>query len=80
MEGLKATMTTTQKKSEAAATLGSLGGRARARSLNPEQRTKAARKAAKARWANHTPSDSTSAVSHRKARAEEKRVKAKKEK
>jgi hypothetical protein len=37
-------------KSEAAATLGKLGGAARAKSLSPKQRTQIAKKAAKKRW------------------------------
>jgi hypothetical protein len=38
------------KKNQAAASLGKLGGRARAKKLTQEQRTESARKAAVARW------------------------------
>jgi len=38
------------KKNQAAASLGKLGGKARAKNLTPEERAKSARKAAKARW------------------------------
>lgn len=38
------------KKNAAAAALGKLGGPARAKALTPEQRTKIARKGARARW------------------------------
>ena len=40
-----------RKKNAAAASLGKLGGKARARKLTAEQRKESARKAAKARWA-----------------------------
>jgi hypothetical protein len=39
------------KKNQAAASLGKLGGKARAKKLTPEQRKASARKAAHARWA-----------------------------
>jgi hypothetical protein len=39
------------KKNQAAASLGKLGGNARAKKLTPEQRKASARKAAQARWA-----------------------------
>jgi hypothetical protein len=39
-------------KNAAAVALGRKGGRARAKSLTPEQRSEAARKAVEARWAN----------------------------
>jgi hypothetical protein len=39
------------KKNEAAASLGRLGGKARAKNLTPEQRKESAKKAARARWA-----------------------------
>jgi hypothetical protein len=39
------------KKNQAAAALGKLGGKARAKKLTPEQRKASARKAAQARWA-----------------------------
>jgi hypothetical protein len=38
------------KKNQAAASLGKLGGKARAKNLTPEERTKSARKAATVRW------------------------------
>jgi hypothetical protein len=39
------------KKNSAAASLGRLGGKARAKKLTREQRKESAKKAAKARWA-----------------------------
>jgi hypothetical protein len=40
-----------RKKNRAAASLGRLGGRARAKKLTTEQRKESAKKAAQARWA-----------------------------
>lgn len=41
-------------KDPAAASLGSRGGKARARNMTPEQRSQAAKKAAKSRWSEQT--------------------------
>lgn len=44
------------EKNEAAVSLGSKGGKARARNLTPEQKTVLARKAASVRWAKNKQS------------------------
>ena len=43
-----------KRKNEAAAALGALGGKARAKKLTSKQRREAARKAVEARWAKTT--------------------------
>lgn len=48
-------MATTPGKNKAAAALGKLGGKARARSLTPEQRKEIARKGGEARAKSLTP-------------------------
>lgn len=45
----------TTPSSEAARLLGSLGGKARAKALTPEQRREIAKKAIKARWTKRKP-------------------------
>jgi len=44
-------MVTKKERSQMAAALGKLGGKARVKSQTPEQRRESARRAAKARWA-----------------------------
>ncbi len=44
-------MTTRRRKDPAAARLGARGGKKRAENMTPEQRSAAARKAVRARWA-----------------------------
>ena len=51
------------RKSEAAALLGKLGGKARAKRLTDEERSEAARKAVLARWAKTTPEERTEVAS-----------------
>jgi hypothetical protein len=46
-----------RRKNPAAASLGKLGGKARAKKLTPEQRRESARKAAQARWARDKRAD-----------------------
>ncbi len=57
-------MTEEEKKREAARLLGKLGGakggKARARNMTPEERSEAARKAAKARWAKKRQQEESS--------------------
>lgn len=48
--------TTKPPRSNAAAELGALGGKARAAKLTKAERSEAARLAATARWKDHTPS------------------------
>lgn len=54
----------TEEKNPAAVALGKLGGRkggkARAKNMTPEERSEAARKAAKARWAKKRQQDESS--------------------
>ncbi len=51
------------RKSEAAALLGKLGGKARAKRLTDEERSEAARKAVLARWAKTTAEERTEVAS-----------------
>jgi hypothetical protein len=46
-----------RRKNPAAASLGKLGGKARAKKLTPEQRRESARKAAQARWVKDKGAD-----------------------
>ena len=54
----------TEEKNPAAVALGKLGGakggKARAKNMTPEERSEAARKAAKARWAKKRQQDQSS--------------------
>jgi hypothetical protein len=50
-------------RSKAAAELGRMGGKARAKKLGKEQRSEIARNAAKSRWADHKRSSSSSSTS-----------------